>query len=64
MISDTWQSIRERIPFQSSLIIGFGLMAGAFVVFWSLAEEILEGEEKEPRFANSSNFSCSTHGDE
>lgn len=44
MISDTWQSIRERIPFQSSLIIGFGLMAGAFVVFWSLAEEILEGE--------------------
>lgn len=44
MISDTFQQIRARIPFENSLIIGFGLMAAAFFAFWSIAEEILEGE--------------------
>lgn len=47
MISDVLRNIRARIPFENSLLIGFGVMAAAFFAFWSIAEEILEGEGHE-----------------
>lgn len=47
MITNLWARLRKHIPFERSLIIAFGLMAAAFFAFWSIAEEILEGEGHE-----------------
>ena len=44
MLTDPWHSLRKRLPFAPSLILVLGVIAGGFAVFWSLAEEILEGE--------------------
>ncbi|MFC6197453.1 phosphatase PAP2 family protein [Ponticaulis profundi] len=47
MISELWHQLRARLPIAPSLILVFGVIAASFMLFWSLAEEILEGEGHE-----------------
>ncbi|MAP95185.1 MAG: phosphoesterase [Ponticaulis sp.] len=42
--TEAFHLVRNRLPFGSGPLIGFGVMAAAFFAFWSIAEEILEGE--------------------